>query len=889
MSDGGMGIRVFGKFIAASVLSAAVGMGVASGGDGIPERDVKWTWAGWGGGGYFWTNAFDPQDADVIYLGGDVAGVYKSTDRGATWKIINNGIHNYGIYGMAVAPSDPDVVYVMTTDGMARTDNGGGKWTPLPETMRSGKNISANRPGSVRPIAVHPNNPMVLFSGNAGGDLFKSEDGGVSWSTVDYLAPLREANAGKPSMPAASGAGFLWLDMNAPAGDWKNNGRIERYYDIPQDWSEYSGMSAKIYVPSSSGEVHCQLVVQSGPGWAWQASRDFVCKPGQWTDVDFDLSGISSPKDIKMAHVMLRSNGVRIESEIGVDAVKLIPRSGGAPKAIGEWDLPGNTDGWRVTKSSDGTLVKKMRTSHSETPVKSAPVGSVAVAAKNPDLIFVANRKNGVFRSADGGRSWSLCKIPAGASCVTVHPADARIVYAALEGNGVYASTDGGITWKKKANPRNDGKSGVREIVCDPRNTGTIHAIGTSGWNGFIAKSTDGGETWSVRGRFARDVAANPTVPKDGSMDKASGRFMGGISSVRNLAVSPSEPDVLFVAANWNNMISTDGGESWRESIRGADITCFHDLRIFDGKVYGAAMDEGLLVSDDDGASWRQLTPVKYTEGLSGHQWRVNVSAGPDGVHRVVSTVSPWRASAVYPNGVLVSSDGGKTFSRATGLPDFLPTGNTAWENGFARALATDPSNPMVMYLGIDGDKGGGVFKSADGGLSWKRLDSQPGSLRMFYGIAVDPSDSRRIYWGCCKDGGGVWRSDDGGASWVRTSLPDEWIFNVEIAPSGTVYAGGNGLWRSDDHGATWKKLTNVSGYTFTGIAVDPENERRIWTSAVTWDGSSRGMILESVDGGASWTDICGDIGYRKPLVLRYDPVKKNLWAAGVCAFKTRR
>ena len=103
------------------------------------------------------------------------------------------------------------------------------------------------------------------------------------------------------------------------------------------------------------------------------------------------------------------------------------------------------------------------------------------------------------------------------------------------------------------------------------------------------------------------------------------------------------------------------------------------------------------------------------------------------------------------------------------------------------------------------------------------------------------------------------------------------------------MLAGGSNLWKSTDKGATWKQLTNLPGYTFVGIAVDPADENRIWTSAVTWGGAANGKILESADGGETWVDITGDIPYNKPLVLRYDPAKKTLWAAGVGCFKLPR
>lgn len=862
--------------LAATLLATAVGFASAQSAPQAPKKvSANWTWAGWGGGGYFWSNAWDPADPNTLYLGGDVCGIYKSTDRGKSWFFVNNGLHEYGVYGLAAAPSQSGVLYCMTPNGMARTTNGGAEWVPLEETMRNRLNLSSHRPGSVRPIAVHPTNPKALYAGSAKGYLYRSADGGESWQEVDYLAPLRAAPQ-KPIAEPSSGAGFLCATMKAGSGIWDKSGRLEQYYGVPQDWSGYEKLTADIFIPAKLQTLQVQLVAQTGANWAWQSSPGTRCKPGEWTTVEFSLSGLSNPQQVNMTHIMFRTEGRAYDGDIGVDAVTLHGKDG-SKKVIGDWNAPGTMEGWRVSKAGDAPLIKSIRSSSEKAGLSEAPVGGVAIARTNPSIVFVANNRYGVFRSTDAGKTWQhVSALPSRGNSVAIHPRDPRLVYAAMGGDGAWASKDGGETWTRMALA--EGRS-IREIVCDPRSPKVLHVIGSAGWNGFVAKSTDGGATWKENRGFRRDRVGNPTLPEGG----------GGLSTPTNLALSPTNPDLLFISANWNNVFSEDGGETWVESSRGADITCFHDLRIVDGKVYGAAMDEGTLVSEDDGKTWRQISPKVYKDGLSGHQWRVQVVPRPGATPRVISTVSPWQGAKVWPNGVLVTDDYGKTLIRATGLPDKLPTGDTAWEHGYARALALDPRNPDTVYVAIDGKNGGGIFRSTDGGESFARLPAQPGSLRMFYGLAVDPTDSKRLWWGCCGNEGGVWTSPDAGESWQRTGCPDTWTFNLEVTPKGTVLAGGSNLWKSTDKGATWKQLTNLPGYTFVGIAVDPADENRIWTSAVSWGGAANGKILESTDGGKSWVDITGDIPYNKPLVLRYDPAKKTLWAAGVGCFKLPR
>ncbi|NLE41553.1 MAG: hypothetical protein GX615_06940, partial [Lentisphaerae bacterium] len=134
------------------VSCATTAICLASSALALEKADTKWTWSGWGGGGYFWSAAIDPANADVMYLGGDVVGLYKSTDRGKNWSFINKGVNDYGIYGLAIAPSSPRTIYAMSLDGIVRTADGGASWTPLPETLKGKLNLSAKRYASVRPV-----------------------------------------------------------------------------------------------------------------------------------------------------------------------------------------------------------------------------------------------------------------------------------------------------------------------------------------------------------------------------------------------------------------------------------------------------------------------------------------------------------------------------------------------------------------------------------------------------------------------------------------------------------------------------------------------------------------------------------------------------------------
>jgi photosystem II stability/assembly factor-like uncharacterized protein len=686
----------------------------------IETQPAHWEPCGWGGGGFYWACAFHPAKDGVIYLGGDVAGAYKTEDSGLHWRFINSGLVDYGVFGFAVDRQHPDTVYVGTPSGLCKSTDAGEHWQFLKATGTGALNITSEKGVSIRNIAVDPADGSVLYAGTPKGSIFRSRDGGESWTRV----------------------------------------------------------------------------YQSAPGE-------------------------------------------------GVSSESAVIRAGGG-------------------------------------------VSSVSAVDGKPGMVLAAGTM-GVLLSQDAGETWRALKTPANATSVVAMPGNSGVIYASFGKEGVWKSADAGQTWTA-ARSGIDAKCVVRDVAVDPRNADRVFCIGAADWEGFFYWSSDGGQNWQRTETMKTDLDADPTLPDD-----YGGRAVGTcpISTPAGLAVNPRNPAELFIAGNWRPCYSADGGRTWEERDRGADITCVTDIRFAEGRTYVTAMDEGLLVSDDGGRAWRQLCPHKYDPALSGHQWRV-LAWGKGDADRVVSTLSPWAGTA---NRVLISEDGGATFrSSMKGLLDYIPRVNCMWEQSYPRALAADPHNPQVLYLGMDGDPeprpgrpGGGVFKSEDGGDTWRQLPNQPGSRRVFYGAAVDPTDSNRVFWGACGEGGGLYRSEDAGGTWQRVFSDETWLFNVAVSPSGVVYCPGSNLWRSTDHGETWTRITDFENpASIVGLEIDPRDENVIWLSKVPWD-ATPGAIYKTVDGGRTWKEITGDIPCNKPIVLRFNPATGELWAGGVGLFKAKQ
>jgi len=211
----------------------------------------------------------------------------------------------------------------------------------------------------------------------------------------------------------------------------------------------------------------------------------------------------------------------------------------------------------------------------------------------------------------------------------------------------------------------------------------------------------------------------------------------------------------------------------------------------------------------------------------------------------------------------------------------FRPSLAAVWSpigppGGAVRALAVDPGDSRIVYAAT---VEGGVFKSVDGGASWKAANRGLSDHRIL-AIAIDPHAPRTLYVaaGTLPTANGVFKSIDGGASWTHAiqGLPTTpafcgcgYLFTVyalAVDRNGVVYAGGSGVSRSVDKAGHWGLLTG--GFSFgevSVLAIDPSAPRTVY--AVTSAG-----LYKTRDGGVSWNLAGVDARLPEPQALALDP-----------------
>jgi photosystem II stability/assembly factor-like uncharacterized protein len=456
--------------------------------------------------------------------------------------------------------------------------------------------------------------------------------------------------------------------------------------------------------------------------------------------------------------------------------------------------------------------------------------------------------------------------------CLAVDPSDPKIAYVGLDCGGLHVTTDGGRSWRNA----NNGIEYTRSTSFCAHNALEVLPSGRAlvgNDEGRVFISDDHGRKWKEVLALGSDgtgvIVYDPKDPKTVYAAQSTG-FSGNSKAhhVGHLCSQHKEPGNPLATRAGVIYVSHSSGDagSWKALNTDPKRNLPDDTYVFglaidpvDSKLLYAATGYGLYRSRDGGNSWDRIQKEK---GLGGNRPRQIVTVpGKANVLYVVLGKSSDRAAGVYR-----SDDAGDTFSPArAGLP----------EDGDFFALAVDPINPKVLYLGLFAWNGA-LHRTLDGGKTWTCLYSAekapPGTTGSFHpdpthvsvgaSIRVVPGDrdgdrlSDVVYF-IGDNVGQVFKTPNGGKTW-------EQLITRRKVINGQTF---------------WSGCGDIEFICTTQITVDPSDSKHLWVSNFDWG------VLESIDGGESFRTSLGPwvsgelIGPVRRVVLDPDD-PKNAFAA---------
>lgn len=384
-------------------------------------------------------------------------------------------------------------------------------------------------------------------------------------------------------------------------------------------------------------------------------------------------------------------------------------------------------------------------------------------------------------------------------------------------------------------------------------------------------------------------VAAAPAQQIDSTLfDNFRWRMIGPHRGGRTVGVAgiPDQPNVFFIGVNNGGVWRTsDYGRTWKPifddqptgSIGALAVAPSNPDIMYVGSGEGLqrpdlSVGDGVFKSTDGGRSWRHM-------GLSDAQQIGAVIVHPKDPDRVLVAVLGHPYGANEQRGVFRSTDGGKSWDKVL-YKD---------ENTGAIALEFDPTNPDIVFADLwsarlgpweNGSwqgKTSGLFKSTDGGTTWRQLTGGLPTAEQGFGrigIAIAPGDPKRMY--ATVDAGklgGIYRSDDAGDHWRRVNdQPRLWgrggdFAELKVDPRNNdiVYVANVAAYKSTDGGATFTSFKGApGGDDYHSIWINPKNPDIMLLAA------DQGAVI-TVNGGQSWSSW-----YNQPTAQFYHVITDN-------------
>ncbi len=634
-------------------------------------------------------------DPTTWYLGATGGGIWKSTDGAITWKPIFEHEHSSSIGSLAVAPSDPNVIYAGTGEACIRGNlaQGDGVYKST-DAGKTWKNVGLKDSRTIGRVIIHPTNPDIVYVAalghpygpNAERGVFRTTDGGKSWQKVLFV----DDN---------TGAVDVAFDPHNPRILFASMWQVRR-----RPWTLTSGGEGSGLYRSDDG------------GDTWE-----------------ELEGNGLPeKPYGRIGVAVAANSTRIYALIEA-------------KQGGLYRSDDGGDSWQLVNPDDRFTQRAWYYMH------------IFADPKDANTLYILNVD--FHRSTDGGHIFKKIKVPHGDNHgLWIDPTDTRRMIASNDG-GATITYDGGEHWTPQNNQPTAQFYHVIADTRFPyylygaqQDNSTV-AIASRGSEGNIER-----EDWyPVGGGEAGYIAPDPRDPLivyAGDYQGNITRFDKHTGELRNITVhpvlsdgrgaavldhrfqwtaplliSPHDPNVVYHAGE-RIFETSDGGTHWtaispdltrndksKQQPSGGPITIDDTGTEYYDTVFAVAesplqkgliwagTDDGLIqLTRDGGKNWTNITPKDLPEWSKISQ----IDASPHDAGTAWIAVDRHANDDMKPY-IYATSDYGKSWKKlVNGIPD----------GSFVRAVREDPKRKGLLFAGTET----GVFVSKNAGEHWESL-----------------------------------------------------------------------------------------------------------------------------------------------------------------------
>jgi len=498
--------------------------------------------------------AFDPFDANIIWIGSPAGGLWKSNDGGNSWETETDNLPVIGVTSIAIHPTDPDIMYIATGDahgadtysiGVLKSNDGGVNWNT------TGLSYNINQEKRINKVVIHPNSPDSVYVVTDLG-IMVSSDGGSNfnvagdsdfgrWRDIEFkpgdpnIVYAVKHTSGGSQIHRTTNGGVNWSTIHngLPSTD-KNRPLIAVTPSNPN--VIYLLFSANddgfhgVYKSSDGGD---SWVLQSdSPNiLAWET--DGTGNGGQsWYDLSFGVSTINE----NLVYV----GGVNLwKSTDGGITWDIDGSSGNSPNYsymhVDQHALEFNPINDAVYAGNDGGLYHYMDNLNTWVDISDgleiSQFYKLGLSRSNPNRLVAGAQDNGTEMLTNS--TWDAIRGADGMECA-IDPFDEDVIYSSSQYGGMRKSTNGGNNWFN-IKPVSYSGSWVTPYKIHPNNNDLIVA-------GYkeVYRSLTAGATW----------------------DSVSYNVSGG-NLIKTIALAPSDQNYIYAATYSTLKVTTDAGATW--------------------------------------------------------------------------------------------------------------------------------------------------------------------------------------------------------------------------------------------------------------------------------------------------------------------------------------